>query len=457
MKYISNKIIIFAGLISVSLMDLSCQKDAFTKANENPNSPSSESIVPANILPAVENGIAYTQGGDMTRFATLFVQQSTGFSRQASAYYNYVLTSTDFDSPWGNMYTSGLGNNKDLMQRSDAREDNAYGGISRILMAYSLQLLVDQFGDVPYSQALMGDANTHPTYDGAAGLYDTIQSLTTVAIAKLNDVAGDPQSPESDDIIYGGNTDKWIKFAHAIKARLYIHQSKGNAAMAQKALDEANLAFTSNDDNAQYLYGDAETNANPIYQFNSQRGDIDYASGVLPDLLISKSDPRKNMIINTDYSDENAAGIGDYYGSINAPVEFITYEEILFIKAEATLRTSGNIATAQGYFQDAIKASMDKLGVSGGAAATYIAANGTLPLTVADAIKAVAVQEYISLANNPEAWALWRRTDSPTLVPTAGTNGVPRRFLYPQNAYSLNKANVPAGATLFAPKLFWDN
>ena len=457
MKYISNKIIIFAGLISVSLMNFSCQKDAFDKANENPNAPSSGSIVPANVLPAVENGIAYTQGGDITRYATLFVQQSVGFSRQASAYYNYVLTSTDFDSPWGNMYTSALGNNKDLMTRSDERGDNAYGGISRVLMAYSLQLLVDSWGDVPYSQALKGDANTHPSYDQAAALYDTIHSLTDVAIAKLSNTSGDAQSPGSDDIIYGGDTDKWIKFAHAIKARLYIHQSKGNAAMAQKALDEANLSFTSNADNAQYLYGTEETNANPIYQFNEQRGDIDYASGALPTILISKTDPRTDMIIDTTYGDVNAVGIGAYYGSINSPVEFITYEEIEFIKAEATLRTTGDIAAAQVFFQKGIKASMDKLGVSSTDAAAYIAANGTLPLTVADAIAAVAVQEYISLANNPEAWTLWRRTASPTLVPVAGTNGIPRRFLYSQNAYSLNKANVPAGVTLFAPKIFWDN
>src|SRR3954471_22579607 len=116
MKYITK----IYGLIALSfiLLNTSCKKELFTKTNENPNSPST--VTPGNILPAVETGLAYTQGGDITRFSTLFVQQSVGYSRQAQAYYSYVLTSTDFDTPWGNMYTSVMGNDKDLMQKADA-------------------------------------------------------------------------------------------------------------------------------------------------------------------------------------------------------------------------------------------------------------------------------------------------------------------------------------------------
>ena len=41
----------------------------------------------------------------------------------------------------------------------------------------------------------------------------------------------------------------------------------------------------------------------------------------------------------------------------------------------------------------------------------HIAAHGTLPTTsVGNAIAAVAVQEYIALYLNPEAWTLGRRT-----------------------------------------------
>ncbi|MBZ5859406.1 SusD/RagB family nutrient-binding outer membrane lipoprotein [Flavihumibacter profundi] len=452
MKY-SNNSLIKTVLILALLIQLSCTKETFTRTNINPNSPAT--VTPGNILPVVETSLAYTEGGDFARFANLFVQQSVGFSRQSEAYYHYILTSTDFDTPWGNLYTSVLGNNKDMMLKADAGGYNVYGGISRILMAYTLQVLADMWGDVPYSEALTGATNTHPRYDNAKALYDTIQNLIDVAISKLTDPDKGGLRPGTDDIIYGGNADLWVKFGHAIKARLFIHQSKGNPDMANKALDEANQAFASKDDNAQFVFGMAETFANPIYEFNEQRGDIDYGAGTLVNKLIALKDPRLNIFTDTSYNDVNGAGIGSYYGDINGHVEFITYDEMLFVKAEATLWSSGNIAQSQTFYQEAIKANMEKLGVAPADITTYLAANGTLPSNATDAIAQVALQEWIALYQNPEAWTTWRRTGSPILTPTAGSLGVPRRFLYPTNEYSLNGKNVPQ-ATLYTPNIFWD-
>jgi hypothetical protein len=98
---------------------------------------------------------------------------------------------------------------------------------------------------------------------------------------------------------------------------------------------------------------------------------------------------------------------------------------------------------------------MEKLGVASADIETYLAANGTLPSDVNSAIAQVAFQEWIALYQNPEAWTMWRRTGSPNLTPTAGSLGIPRRLLYPTNEYSLNGENVPQ-ATLYAPKIFWD-
>jgi hypothetical protein len=454
MKY-SHKNLAIIGFITVLLFQVSCQKDSFTKANVNPNAP--ETVVPANILPAVETNLAYTQGGDIARFTSLFMQQDIGFSRQAQAYYNYVLTSTDFDTPWGNMYTSVLGNNIDLLKKADAGAYNQYSGIARILMAYSLQILVDLWGDIPYSQALQASSNTHPVFDDDRALYDTIKSLVTIGIGQLNNPETGAQTPGSDDLIYGGDISKWEKFGHAILARLYIHQSKDDPAMATNALAEAALSFTGNEDNAQYVFGTAETAGNPVYQFNQQRADIDYGAGTLVDLMIANSDPRLTVLTTPDYSDVSGVGIGDYYGAINGHVEFITYDEVLFLQAEATLRSTGDIAAAELLYQQAITANMAKLGIPDAEITAYLAAHGSLPSTIADAINAVAQEEYVSLYLNPEAWTLWRRTNTPNLTPVSGSNGIPRRFLYPQNEYSLNGSNVPPNTTLYAPLIFWDN
>lgn len=452
----NNSINKYCSYLAILLIitQVSCKKEIFTNANNNPNAPST--VTPGNLLPGVQTSLAYTQGGDIARYTSLLTQQSFGFSRQSAAYYSYVFTSTDFDTPWGNLFTSVLGNNKDLLQKADAAGYNVYSGIGRIIMAYSLQLLVDEWGDVPYSQALKGDGEQHPTYDGQENLYDTIETLLDAGIAYLNNPDPGGQTPGTDDMMYGGDPSLWTKFAHAIKARLYIHQSKGNAAMAAEALAEANMSFENNGENAQFQFGTTETFSGPIYQFNQQRADIDYGSGTYVDLLTSLGDPRLGLTADPTYSDFSQVGVGSYYGDINGHVEFITYDEIAFLKAEATLRSTGNYAEAQAFYQEGIKASMEKLGVSGTDADSYVAAHGTLPTTGVDAaIVAVSTQEYIALYQNPEVFTLWRRTGSPELTPVAGTNGVPRRYLYPQSEYSLNTTNTPQ-ATLYTPKIFWD-
>ena len=154
-------------------------------------------------------------------------------------------------------------------------------------------------------------------------------------------------------------------------------------------------------------------------------------------------------------SGNHFGGLADYYGANNAPVEFITLDEMLFLKAEATLRSTGSIADAQVLYRAAIDSNMVKLGVPAGAISTYLAANGTLPVSGTDAaIGQVAAQEYIALFLNPEAWVLYRRTGVPALSPT-GPGAVPRRLIYPQTEYSYNGANVPA-STLSTPQIFWD-
>ena len=442
-------------VLFIALVGTSCKKTFFTDVNKNVNAPASTSIVPGVLLSTVEGTLAYTQGGDFSRYTSLITQQTQSDSRQAGAYYQYIFTSVDFDALWGNLYTSVMENNRTLMQLADSKGNNRYSGISRVLMAYTLQLTVDAWGAVPYSKALQGASQLQAKYDTDQALYDTISNMLTVAITQLSSTNPGVLLPGAEDVMYGGDASKWIKFAHAIKARLYIHQSKGVAAMATSALNEIAQSFTSNTDNARYVFGETETSANPWYQFNQQRSDIAFDVSTMAKKMLAAKDPRYSIFIDTSFTDVNQVGMGSYYGNGNSPVEFITYDELLFMKAEATLTATGNVAAAQTSYASAIQRNMEKLNVPAASVTTYLAANGALPSTTAAAIAQVAAQEYIALYLNPEAWTLWRRTNSPSLVPVVGAN-IPRRFLYPQTEYSYNAANVPASTTLFSPRIFWD-
>ncbi len=451
-------------ILLVCLTITSCKKDFFTSVNTSPNVVTY--VTPNLLLPTVEAALGYTQGGDFSRFTSMLAQQTYGYQNQTSQFYKYQINSGTFDNVWPDLYTSVMENDYTLMQDADAKGYNEYSGVSRIIMAYSLQLAVDNWGDVPYSESFQANkpgGTIKPKYDKAQALYDTITHLVDAAINYLNNADAGGITPGADDGIYGGDKNKWIQFGHAIKARLAIHQSKGDAAMANNAITEANMSFTSNDDNAQYYFSTQETGANPWYQFGRDRqGYITFSNTTLAGILTDLNDPRYSVFIDANNDGGGVSpsgtyygGLPDYYGAVNAPVEFITYDELLFIKAEATLRSSGNITTAQTYYQQAIRANMQKLGIADADITTYLAANGTLPTNVADAINKVALQEYIALYLNPEAFTLWRRTGVPNLTSTGGANGIPRRFIYPQTEYDLNTANTPV-STLYTPKIFWD-
>ena len=448
--------LLFLVLLPGAFLAGSCKKSFFSGQNINPNA--LPTVAPNLLLPTVEASLAYTQGGDMSRYSALLMQQMFGANSQSQQYYQYNFNPGNFDNVWPDYYTSTLENNYTLMQIADAGGYHAYSGISRIIMAYGLQIGVDLWGDIPYSQAFKGNAensNLHPAYDKAQGLYDTIVSLINVGTALLQNPDAGPVAPGGDDVIYKGDASKWIKLGHAIKARLAIHQSKGNAQMAATALTEIGQAFTGNGDYAQYIFGTQQTSANTWYQFYRDRpGDENFPQSTLAANMLSDGDPRY-AAFNLDSSDAGGNATS-YYNQINSPVELITYDELLFVSAEATLRSSGNIAGAQTLLQAAITANMKKLGVAQADITAYLATHGTLTGTVAAAINTVANEEYIALFLNPEAWTLWRRTGAPTLVSVSG-NAIPRRLLYPQSEINFNGANVPQNVTLTSPKLFWDN
>jgi hypothetical protein len=320
-------------------------------------------------------------------------------------------------------------------------------------MAYSLQLMVDDWGSVPYSQAFRGKLDPYhlqPKYDSAQALYDTIARLVDDAIVLFGNTGNDLTLPSTDDVLYKGNLDNWAKFGHAIKARLYIHQSKNNPAMATAALGEIAQSFTSNAENATYVFAGGGTTSAPWAQFMSDRnGYISFDdNSTLIKNMTDNNDPR--VAVFTD----GQGGLGTFYGDVASPVEFITYDELLFMKAEATLRSGGTVVAAQAIYQDAIKQNMAKLGVAAGDITTYLAAHGTLPGTTDAAIAQVASEEFVALFLNPEAWTLYRRTGVPALQPQ-GPGDVPRRLIYPQSEYSYNGVNTPK-STLYSPAIFWD-
>jgi len=130
----------------------------------------------------------------------------------------------------------------------------------------------------------------------------------------------------------------------------------------------------------------------------------------------------------------------------------VTYNEALFLKAEATFYTTG-AAAAEPIYQDAISSNMEKLGVTSGDVQTYLGTRGSI--TDASALRMIMEEKKIADFLNIENWTDWRRTGFPVLTPVPNASGeIPRRFLYPQIEISTNAQ--PQQTAKLTDKLWFD-
>jgi hypothetical protein len=130
----------------------------------------------------------------------------------------------------------------------------------------------------------------------------------------------------------------------------------------------------------------------------------------------------------------------------------VTYNEALFLAAEATLYASG-AATAEPIYQQAITSNMEKFGVAASDIQTYLGTRGTI--NAESALRMIMEEKKIANFLNIENFTDWRRTGFPVLTPVPNsTGGIPRRYLYPQIEISTNAQ--PQQSAKLTDKLWFD-
>ena len=186
----------------------------YLDVNVSPNNPTS--VTPAVLLAGAEGGSAFANANELNRFASVLVNQLAGAANSPATYDIFQTNSADFGNQWtGELYNGPLINYQKLIELGDATNSKAYSGIAKIMKAYTFSIATDVWGDVPYSQALLGEANTTPRLDAQADIYKGnatagIQSLFDLVREGIKDLdAASTLKPAGDDIIYAGNLTKW--------------------------------------------------------------------------------------------------------------------------------------------------------------------------------------------------------------------------------------------------------
>ncbi len=452
-----------AGLLLLS----GCKK--FIDVNNDPNRPIT--VKESLILPATQTIVSHNIYGGLGAIFAQHFTQSVALNQPVPNTGTYQVVPSEMNDDWYYSYTRSMNNLKIMIEQAETNGNSAYAGVGKILFAYTLANAADFWGDVPFTEALKGADNFVPPYDAQSTVYDGVQNFLDNGIADLD--ADSERTPSSDDFFYNGDLDKWKKLAYTLKARYYMHLTKapGHTAAQQASLALSALAqgFSSTDDDFKFPYTGAAGQENPWY-LTFLPGSTLVLSARFVDGLKDKNDPRLPLLVapaqsdgqyrGRNIGDPNVGSLEDYsiatglYANADSYNYIVTYSEALFLKAEATLIQSG-AAAAEPIYQQAVLSSMNKLGLSSGAASVqaYLAARGTL--TADNALQRIMEEKSLGNFLNMENWVDWRRTGFPALakVPNA-ISDIPRRMLYPASELISNPQ--PQQSAKMTDRLWWD-
>jgi hypothetical protein len=399
----------------------------------------------------------------------------------------YNMTSRTIpQSMWTTLYRDVLNDLKEAKKLVEA-DQTLTEGIKKnqiaqieIMEVYTWSVLVNTFGDVPYTEAL-DPLNALPVYDDAQTVYNDILTRLDAAVAQI-----DPKAvgfDKSGDILYAGNMTNWLKFGNSLKLKLGmviadVDNTRAKALAESATAASAGGVISSNAQNAAFEYLPAPPNNNPIS--SNVKGPLstreDYvAANTLVDAMNNLNDPRRSSY----FTSVGGAFVGGKYGF---PNDFAThstasakiadpmfeavlldYAEVEFLLAEAVERGYNVGGTAAEHYNAGVTASITYWGGTAAQATAYLAQPGVnYQSAPGDWRQKIGKQEWIALYNRGyDAWVTWRRLDAPTLTPPVADLIVPTRLIYPVNEQTLNPANNASAATEIggdksSTKLFWD-
>jgi hypothetical protein len=260
-------------LATILILSAGCTKD-YLDINKDPNYPTKAPL--SQLLSNVEVDLAGSLSVHygLSNFAAVYMHQIT--MREDPDQYGVSGSSFYTNNPWDLMYTGPLQDLELMIKSGTASGDMIYVGIAKILKAYAFSILVDTYGDVPFSEAnKQTEAKPYPKYDEGATIYPQLFTLIDEGIENINADAKNLFKPGSDDIIYGGSKDKWIRLANTLKLKMYtqVRLSQNVTTEVSSLISNATEKLIGADESFELPYGISK---NPD---NRNPGVLEYEAG----------------------------------------------------------------------------------------------------------------------------------------------------------------------------------
>jgi len=463
-----KKLIYILGIAALVSFSSSCSK--FVEGEDvSPNQPAK--VTPQLLLSNCQVALFATANGQLARQTSMLVQQTTGVNFQSKDYNDYDIEEGSNKNEWQVIYQSGLINSQKLYDEAGAANPH-YQGLSRILSAMLLGYATDLWGDVPNREALKGfdgPANYSPKFDAQADVISDMQKYLDEAITLLaKPASANTLLPSSDDLIFSGDPDAWIRTAWVLKARYHNRISKRDGASQSAAITDLTAAYAAglsgSADDCNAKFGTNGNEYNQWYAF-TKVARIDYmkAGKTLTDIMNGWNDPRISSYCEKDsggvyegtpanVANQYASEVGNYLASANADFPLVTYVEAKFIEAEAKFASDKPGAALA--HNEAVLASVKRVTGTDAPAPFVTAQASETGATIT--LDKILTHKYVALFGQVEVYSDWRRTGIPALTPnSAGLVAYIPRILPTTLDERLYNKNAPKVS--LSDKVWWDN
>lgn len=458
-----------ALLCSIVLV-VSCT-DNFDEINTNKNQLSNLGPAQLPFLFSKAQSTATNNGWNYQIAQNLFHDQYCQYFANTTTYFpsdRYVIRMDWIRAAWNPIYTDVVPQLQTLLESTEP--SSAENALATVMWVYTFHRLTDTWGPVPYFNA--GVAGLGVPYDAQDVIYDDMFKKLADAITVLNTHAGENVFG-SFDLIYGGDVDKWKKFANTLRLRLAIRISgvdPGRAKTEGEAAAASGTLTTSPGDDAlitRSLKGD-DFNGLAIMDWNEFR-----MSAAMESALKGYDDPRmpiyflpavttgdyeglRNGLTSADMAAPlNKADANSHHGErwssttgLETPSNVMATAEADFLKAEGVL-LGWNMGggTAQSHYEAGIRNSMLQWSITDAAAINAYIASTNTPIAPGDFLNSppvsdvpiafgtgtattvdkqkeqITMQKWLALyPEGVEAWSDLRRSGKLKLYPVANSD-----------------------------------
>lgn len=490
-----------------------CVKN-FDKINTDPTklttlSPADvKSLFPNAVYQGLTHGGAYQQTSQ-----ALFADQYAQYFAQTAPYFSshrYVIIDSWIQTQWVGVYVTTLPSLVIIINETEKNNLPTLNAIARIWKVFVLHRTTDYYGPIPYSE--IGSSNKNIKYDLQKDIYDDFFKELTEAAAALRANLSVP-SYGSQDLIYDGSNEKWLKFANTLRLRLAMRISNIDPAKAKLEAEAAvadGVLTDSGDDALLKVSTNYPNRLNSTTSWNEFR-----MSASMESLLVGYNDPRLSKWFSPAVANGQYKGVrngllpgeqilpendNDHNSNVSSLLyvdnQYTTPESVMhtaeayFLRAEGALNGWNMGGTAKELYEKGIEMSLLRWGITNGTAIQNYTNSTNTPMAPGGSFNTPALTNVPVLFSNDistqreqiltqkwlgvfpdgfEAWAEMRRSGFPKFYPLihsdnpdVAANEMIRRIPFTEYDKQRNGPAVEEAKSLLsgpdnaATRLWWD-